>query len=156
MGWRDLILCFCKDALSSIYKIAFLYRFLTVTLVSELEPSAKVSQTEHSDLTPKGLHRVQISCLRSVLPFTLYSTLCVPQCVRTRGRLCTEFCLRVQEGLHKPAAGLEAVPKSSPWSSPPCTASWGAQAVGVPIRPTCLSPLQGTFTSCLQGHDEEV
>lgn len=57
---RDLILSFCKDALS-IYKIAFLYRLLAVTLVSELKPFAKVSQTENSHLTPEGLHRVQIS-----------------------------------------------------------------------------------------------
>lgn len=58
---RGLILSFCKDALSSIYRIAFLYRLLAITLVSELEPFAKVSQTENSDLTPKALRRVQIS-----------------------------------------------------------------------------------------------
>ena len=32
-----------------------------MTLVSELEPFAKVSQTENSDLTPEALHRVQLS-----------------------------------------------------------------------------------------------
>lgn len=106
---------------------------------------------------PKGLHRVQISPTPEiVLPFisTAHS---VFHSVSGPEEAVYRVCLRVQEGLH-PSLLLELESCAQvlalvfPTS---CTASWGAQAVGFPSGLLCLSPLQGTFTSCLQGHDEK-
>ena len=83
-----------------------------------MEPFAKVSQTENSDLTPEALHRVQLSWLRNVLPFTLYGTLC--SIVHQDQREAVDKILSVCPwSLHKPSPGLGAVPKSNPPSGLP-------------------------------------
>ena len=51
---------FGKETLSSIYRNTLLYWRIAVTLVSESEPFAKVSQTVNSGLTQKRLNGVQV------------------------------------------------------------------------------------------------
>lgn len=51
---------FGKDALSSVDKNTLLYRLIAITLVSESEPFAKVSQTVNDGLTQKRLNGVQV------------------------------------------------------------------------------------------------